>query len=133
MTAICAEHGTAIAMSAVAMNRSRLLPRMRVRQRPHRHAAQAEDQRDDRAAVESHRRERAVGERGDPRQVAGVLEQREQQVEAGDQRQDHAEQRRRRHRQHAELARAGSRTSREPGANTRADEPLHERHVVAAP
>ena len=30
MTAICAEHGTAIAMSAVAMNRSRLLPRMRV-------------------------------------------------------------------------------------------------------
>ena len=30
MTAICAEHGTAIAMSAVAMKRSRLLPRMRV-------------------------------------------------------------------------------------------------------
>ena len=30
MTAIWAEHGTAMAISAVAMNRSRLLPRMRV-------------------------------------------------------------------------------------------------------
>ena len=30
MTAICAEHGTAIAMSAVAMKRSRFEPRMRV-------------------------------------------------------------------------------------------------------
>jgi hypothetical protein len=30
MTAIWAEHGTAMAISAVAMKRSRLLPRMRV-------------------------------------------------------------------------------------------------------